>query len=209
MDASSAGIWLYVFIKRLFGVCAATALTFSSSYHAYRVPAASMEPTILMGDHILVKKLGHEVQRGNIIAFDAPASSVMPTEKSGKPKTWIKRVLGLPGDRIEIRQKQLLVNNIALNESYCIHKDPMTYPASLGKIQNYQTLWESGGFAKMRREQIGDDFGPILVPKDSYFVLGDNREGSYDSRYWGALRKDLVVGNVVEIYAPLSRAKEF
>jgi signal peptidase I len=167
-----------------------------------------MEPTILIGDDILVKKSDNEIQRGDIVAFKAPATAPTALEKNGTQKIWIKRVLGLPGDSIEIRQKHLILNGKSLNEPYCVHKDPMTYPAALGKIRDYQSLWQSGGFAEMRREQIGDDFGPILVPKDSYFVLGDNREGSYDSRYWGPLRRELFVGKAVEIYAPLSRARE-
>lgn len=141
------------------------------------IPSASMEQTLLIGDHLLVSRIGYDAelpftglhlplwrdpQRGQMIVFRAP----LP----GLPD-YVKRVIGVPGDRLEIRQGQVWINGEALAEPY-----------------------RNGGTA------AHENFGPVVVPAGKYFVMGDNRPNSYDSRYWGFVPRENLVGSPVVIY---------
>ena len=140
---------------------------------AYKIPAGSMRPTLLIGDHILVDKLLKnldEIERGDIIVF------VFPPDPR---KDFVKRVIGLPNDLIEIRDKALYVNGDLLQEDYVIHNDTNIIPAKF---------------------QPRDNLAPIKVPQNSLFVLGDNRDASFDSRFWGFVDLNQVKGKVTKIY---------
>lgn len=139
---------------------------------AYRFPSGSMEPTLLIGDHILVDRSqsARNPKRGDLIVFEYPED---PT------KDFIKRVVAVGGDTVEIRDKVLSINGKTAKETYIAHKETNIIPASQNPRDNY---------------------GPQVVPKDSYFVLGDNRDRSYDSRFWGAVSKDKVKGTVKNLY---------
>ena len=144
--------------------------------HPMTVPTSSMEPTILVGDRLLVDKFtvrnafgsglplaaSHDIQRGDIVVFKHPTDI---------ESLWVKRVIGMPGESVEIRSKQVYVDGAALDEPYKHHSDPSFYP---------------GGNR--------DHFGPARVPEGFFFVMGDNRDNSLDSRYWGFLRRELLVG---------------
>lgn len=152
---------------------------------AFKIPSGSMKDTLLIGDHILVNKFIYGIkapfmhktiipitnpQRGDIIVFEFPEDP---------SKDFIKRVIGLPGDVIEIRNKKLFVNGNAVKDSHSIHKDPKIYSA---------------------RQQPRDNFGPITVPPGKLFVMGDNRDFSYDSRFWGFVDLVAVKGKAFIIY---------
>ena len=157
---------------------------------AFKIPSGSMIQTLQIGDHILVNKflLGTPVdvpftnihlfrmpglrkpQRGDIIVFKYPED---PT------RDFIKRVIGVEGDVIESHDKTLFVNSRKMMESYAQHVDSFIKPADMDKR---------------------DNFGPITVPKDSVFVMGDNRDQSYDSRFWGFVDLSLVKGKAIIIY---------
>lgn len=139
---------------------------------AYRIPAGSMKPALLIGDHILVDRRpeARSPKRGELIVFEYPVDP---------EKDFIKRVVATGGDTVEIREKELLINNEPVHESYVIHNDPRILP--IGKTKR-------------------DSYGPVTVPPDSYFVLGDNRDESYDSRFWGFVEKSRVKGTVTNIY---------
>lgn len=140
---------------------------------AFKIPSGAMKPTLLIGDHILVNmlpKASEQIKRGDIIVFPFP-----PDPR----KDFIKRVVGLPGDMFEIRDKQIFVNNNPLKESYTIHTDQNVIPASL---------------------RPRDNLGPLKIPKNSLFVLGDNRDASFDSRFWGFVELSKVKGMVTKIY---------
>jgi signal peptidase I len=180
-----------------------------SCFQTFRVPSGAMEPTILIGDRILVRKCHVQVQRGDIVTFVSPPAAILTLDRSEAHKVFLKRVVGMPGDLIMIHDKQVLLNGQSLPEPYITHSDTMSYSTSVLAItQNYQDRWESGAFAHLTRREIGDSFGPVRVPENTFFLLGDNRAASFDSRFWGPLPKELVTGKAIRIYSPPSHAKE-
>jgi len=147
--------------------------TIRSNYlQAYKLPSGSMEPTLLIGDHILVdqRQIARNPKRGDIIIFKYPEDET---------KDFVKRVEGIGGDIVEIRDKSLFINNKPVVENQVVHLEKDI----LKKEQNQR-----------------DNFGPVTVPKDSYFVMGDNRDRAYDSRFWGFVDKLKVKGTVRQIY---------
>ena len=140
---------------------------------AFKIPTGFMKPTLLAGDHIFVDKLPKsidKIERGDIIVFSFPPN----------PSTdYLKRVVGLPGDLIQIKDKKVYVNKDLLKEDYVIHTEKKTIPEGV-----------------MPR----DNSGPIRVPDVSLFVLGDNRDASFDSRFWGVVDLRTVKGKVTRIY---------
>jgi len=159
--------------------------------HPMSVPTPSMEPTILVGDRILVDKFtirnghvpglplvpGYTVQRQDVIVCKAPREPEI---------LLVKRVVGIPGDTLEIRDKTVYINAQPLDEPYKQHSDPNVYPAG-----NSNPI-----FGNMKR----DNYQTITIPPDSYFVMGDNRDDSLDSRFWGFLPKDHIVGRPLIIF---------
>ncbi|MCJ7773009.1 MAG: signal peptidase I [Desulfobacterales bacterium] len=161
------------YLLLLIVLIAALSLTKTYFYQPYKIPAKSMIPTLLAGDHILVNKFFyyvHEPLPGDVIIFELPRN----------PKqAFIKRIIGKPGDKIEIKAKALYINDIVISEPYTINTDPQIIP---------------------QKAQPRDFFGPIIVPKNHLFMLGDNRDYSSDSRFWGFLPIDGVKGKVSNIY---------
>ena len=193
---------------------------------AFKIPSGSMEDTLLIGDHLFVNKFIYgirvpftekrvfklrDVKRGEVVVFEAPMDAILSREERerGVKKDFIKRAVALAGDIVEVKNKQLYVNGQPQMDPHPVYKDRYTYPAAkLGlPAGDYQKLWESGRFAELRREQIGDNFGPITVPPGDYFVMGDNRDGSFDSRFWGPLPNRLLKGKAWIVYWPLNRLK--
>ncbi|TAK09421.1 MAG: signal peptidase I [Candidatus Manganitrophaceae bacterium] len=151
---------------------------------AFKIPSGSMIPTLNIGDHILVNKFIYGVRlpftdvtlipirephRGDIIVFRFPKD---------ESKDFIKRVVGLPGDTIEVKNKEVYLNGQKQDEPFAIHED--SNPA--------HTIPER------------DNFGPVSVPKDAYFVMGDNRDHSLDSRFWGFVDFSKIKGQAFIIY---------
>jgi len=170
---------------------------------AFHVPTGSMEDTILIGDFLMVNRFiyGMKVpftdkyivhfrypKRGEIITFRYPLSRA----------NFVKRCIGLPGDTIEIRHKILYINNKRMDESYIIHRDPREFPPLEMDRKVYQALWERREL--LRDAEVRDNFGPIVVPKGTIFAMGDNRDNSDDSRFWGPLPLNLVSGSPLIIY---------
>jgi len=139
----------------------------------YKIPAKSMTPTLLNGDHILVNKFfynTHDPLPGHVVLFELPRN----------PKQiFIKRIIGRPGDKIEIKNKKLFINEKLTREPYAINMDLQTMP---------------------QKAQPRDFFGPVIVPDDHFFMLGDNRDFSSDSRFWGFLPMEGIKGKVSNIY---------
>ena len=143
-----------------------------SVLQAFKFPSRSMEPTLFIGDYVLadMTSSGRKPARGDLIVFEYPKDP---------DKDFLKRVVALPGDKVEVHDKVLLVNGEPQQEPYAIHTDKAIIDA---------------------KETPRDNFGPLVVPVDSYFVMGDNRENSYDSRFWGPINWNKIRGKVIGIY---------
>ncbi len=150
---------------------------------AFKIPSGSMIPTLIVGDHILVNKFRYDIkipflnkplfrisdeQRGDVVVF------IFPVDPS---KDFIKRIIGLPGDRIQVIDKKLYVNDKPVPDIHAVHMDNKT-----------------------SKEGQRDYFGPVTVPENSYFVMGDNRDSSWDSRVWGFVKADAIRGKAFLIY---------
>ena len=149
------------------------------------IPSGSMEPTLQIGDRILVNKLSyhlHGVDRGDIVVFSRP-----PAENCGGPEVndLVKRVIGLPGDVISVSSGYVYIDGRRLDESWL--------PAS---EQGITVAGPAGNSSNLAH--------PYRVPADDYFVMGDNRTDSCDSRYWGPISKSLIVGKVEVRVWPIS-----
>jgi len=145
------------------------------------VPSESMSPTILVGDHFFLDKVGfpanypkafqrylpaRTIERGDIVALWSPES----------PKIrLVKRVIGLPGETLELRHRDLYINGHKLDEPYVVHTDAH----------------------EINRR---DNFGPVIIPPDHFFLMGDNRDNSNDSRFWGFASRDSVIGKPLFVY---------
>jgi signal peptidase I len=152
---------------------------------AFKIPSGSMKETLLIGDHILVNKFIYGVKipywRKNIIPLTAPQRGDIIVFKYplDPDKDFIKRVIAVGGDVIESRDKQLYVNNNRVNHDPGMHTDPQIIPGEI---------------------RPRDNFGPITVPQHSLFVMGDNRDESFDSRFWGFVDLKAVNGKAFIIY---------
>ncbi|MFH0725472.1 MAG: signal peptidase I [Pseudomonadota bacterium] len=152
---------------------------------AFKIPSGSMLETIQLGDHILVNKFIYGIKipfiQKTIVPIQDPRHDdiIVFTPPHEPDKDYIKRVIGVAGDVIEIRNKHLYRNNELVTANYEIHTDSHLLPR--------------GGSPR-------DNFGPITVPENSLFMMGDNRDSSLDSRYWGAVRLDKVKGKAMIIY---------
>jgi signal peptidase I len=160
---------------------------------AYNIPSGSMKPTLLVGDFILVNKLVYrfsEPQRGDIVVFKYPIDPNID---------FIKRIVALPGEEVEVRNNQVFINGkplplIEVNREEENGVRKVIYEEVLPEgIKHKVQFYEDFPFSKR-------DFGPVVVPPNHYFVMGDNRDNSEDSRYWGFLPRENIVGKAFVIY---------
>ena len=200
---------------------------------AVKVPTGSMQNTIMIGDHLLVNKFifapeepasilpQREIKRGDIIVFKYPGNPDDPfgdSKPDNRPffTNFVKRVIGLPGDRIRLEGSNVIINGQILPEHRIIATDPggeaplsPLNPAPRKADEPYDVYYEpketsakEGEYeiASMPRGTLFDEKNEIVVPPNSYFVLGDNRHNSQDSRYWGFVPRELVIGRAMFVY---------
>jgi signal peptidase I len=161
---------------------------------AFRIPGGAMEPTTQIGDFLYVVKWPSDQRRplhGRVVVFDSvdePGLKVM------------KRVLGMPGDTLVMRSGKLMRNGQRLQEPYVVHTDPERTedPIQREKMKQWQIQHLVGREADYAPDV--QDWGPVIVPPDSFFALGDNRDASYDSRYYGYVPFTSVIGRPSVIY---------
>ena len=171
---SKVHIWILALVALLLGCNDVQRDVFAGKLKRYRFPTASMEPTIPLGEYAYARPVAESenIRRGELIVFRYPY----------EPKTMLcKRVIAIPGDTVEIRHKRVWLNGEPLHEGYAAHADPNDYNAP-----NLPEPFKSR-----------DNFGPITIGADQYFVLGDNRERSNDSRYWGTVPRSSITGELV------------
>ena len=170
---------------------------------AFVIPTGSMEDSLLIGDHLLVDKLAYapagaigkyllpyqDVERGDIVVFHYP---IDPNQH------FVKRVVGVPGDRLRIANKELWLNGKKADEPYAVHKSAYidlyrdNFPSWPTSMQIYEPA------IRMLRENVDD--GELVVPQGHYFVMGDNRDQSLDSRYWGFVPRGHIIGKPLLIW---------
>jgi signal peptidase I len=164
-------------------------------FQAFQIPTGSMEKNLLIGDHLIVNKMvfaptispierailpDRAIQRGDVIVFKYPEQP---------DRDFVKRVIGLPGDRLELHRKRVYINGQPLDDPWAQYLSP---PSTDGPPQ-------VGNKA--------EEFGPVTVPADQYFMMGDNRDNSQDSRYWGFMPKSYVKGKALFIYFSLAEGQ--
>jgi len=174
---------------------------------AFKIPSQSMERTLLVGDHLLVNKFifgargawydkflpYRALKRGDIIVFKYPFQD---------HPHFVKRVIGLPGDHLKIVDQQVYVNGKMLDEPYVVHDaasvyDPLNYSFPPVGNQMYMAQVQPEWAHEMRKYIQGDE---LVVPPDKYFAMGDNRDHSLDSRYWGFVDREAIMGRPFLIY---------
>lgn len=164
---------------------------------AFKIPTGSMENNLLIGDHLLVNKfifgptplaIGRHtlpvrpIRRGDIVVFKYPEEP---------DRDFIKRVIGLPGETVELRNKKIFINGQPLDEPYVHFLSP-----------------PSNDYQEVTSVDVRENWGPKPVPDDKYFVMGDNRDNSQDSRYWGFLPREYVKGKALMIYWSYESGRE-
>ncbi len=140
------------------------------------IPSGSMEPTLQINDQLIIDKISYDFenpQRGDIVVFN-PTKTLL---KENYHTAFIKRIIGLPGEKVDVKNGRVYINNHPLKENYIAAKP------------DYQ-------------------WGPVIVPPDSYVVLGDNRNNSYDSHYWGFVPRRKIIGRAIICYWPINRIAE-
>jgi len=186
--------WTVTILLLLFGT--------TTLVQAFVIPTGSMEDTLLIGDHLLVDKLAYAppgpisryllpytpLKRGDIIVFRYPVDT---------RQTFVKRVIGLPGDRMRIENKRVILNGRGLDEPYTYHKrdDFDSYRDNFPSDPN--TRIDDRALDMLDKHMVD---GEIVVPPDCYFALGDNRDSSLDSRYWGFVPRTNIIGKPLIIY---------
>ncbi|HWC96092.1 MAG TPA: signal peptidase I [Candidatus Sulfopaludibacter sp.] len=187
------GEWAVTFIFLLFGT--------TSLLQAFVIPTSSMENTLLIGDHVLVDKLTyspadsathhllpyHDIRRGDVIVFAYPLDI---------KQEYVKRAIGLPGDHVRLENKRLILNGKAVTEPYTVHipgEDPYrdNFPANASSALRPRAL-------AMLADHVVN--GELVVPRGYIFAMGDNRDVSDDSRYWGLVPRDSIAGTPLVIY---------
>ena len=186
--------WTVTIILLLFGT--------TTLVQAFVIPTGSMEDTLLVGDHLLVDKLAYapagavtkhvlpyeDVHRGDIIVFRYPINI---------KDTFVKRVMGVPGDHIKLVNKKVYLNGHLLNEPYVVHKTEYidSYRDNFPGDPNVPLYPPA---QRMLQENVKN--GEVVVPEGHYFAMGDNRDSSLDSRYWGFVPRENIIGKPLIIY---------
>ena len=166
---------------------------------AFKIPTGSMENNLLIGDHLLVNKfifgptplaIGRAtlpvrpIRRGDIVVFKYPEEP---------DRDFIKRVIGLPGETVELKEKKIYIDGKPLDEPYVHFLEPPRSGAEFGEVTS---------------ADLRERYGPVTVPPNQYFVMGDNRDNSQDSRYWGFLPREYIKGKALVIYWSYESGRE-
>jgi signal peptidase I len=197
-------------VEWLLGIIVIAVFITTFIVQAFQIPSESMENTLLIGDYLLVDKLHYgsdgfwgkilpyeRVERGDIIVFHYPLN---PSEH------FVKRVIGVPGDRIRLINRKVFVNGVALDEPYVHYFRPADFyrdnfpQLNLAVVPALNGAW----WLQMRKLVVDHE---LIVPEGDYFVMGDNRDDSDDSRYWGFVPRENIVGRPLLIYWSMRQAK--
>ncbi len=194
---NSIAEWAVTILLLLFGT--------TTLVQAFVIPTGSMEDTLLIGDHLLVDKLAYAPsgpvskyllpyetpKHGDIIVFHPPHDIA---------QTYVKRVIGVAGDHLKMVNRIIYRNGVRLNEPYVYHKFP--YDPGRDNFPGEPTPFAEGLQAELQRDMLDNHVvnGEIVIPPNSFFAMGDNRDNSLDSRYWGFVPRDNIIGKPLIIY---------
>jgi len=184
---------------------------------AFRIPSGSMIPTLLVGDWLFVNKLVYgphvpfthtnlpgyaDPKRGDVVVFVSPYQPDMAQNGEDPTPTLVKRLVGMPGDTLYMRQGLLYVDGIAQRQGYAMRQNPTGDGNSTSPLMEWQHKVElpRTRFGAPPRTPTLDNWGPLLIPGTHYFMMGDNRYESKDSRYWGVVPRENVRGRPMFIY---------
>jgi len=199
------GRWLWEWVKSIAVALAIWFVLRALLVEAFRIPSSSMERTLLVGDFLFVNKALYgaelpvihtklpairEPVRGDIVVFDSKIQDGVKV---------VKRLVGMPGDTLEMRQGQLYRNNVRQIEPYAQHSDSLADIVDLD-MRTWQLEYLLPEVDRESYRPSRDNWGPIVVPPGQYFVLGDNRDNSLDSRYWGFVDRRVIRGRPLFVY---------
>lgn len=210
-SARPRGGWVREWIRAIGTALLLFFLIRSLVVEAFKIPTGSMERTLMIGDFLLVNKavygaeipLTHtrlpalaEPQRGDVVVFLPPHDP---------QRNYVKRLVGMPGDTLEMRDKVLWVNGRRQIEPYTRFIDPLSDPG------DNRMMWQVGFLSPKLRNRLSyrptrDNWGPLVVPPGRFFALGDNRDNSEDSRYWGFLDAESIRGRPMFVYYSFDHA---
>ena len=199
----AGAVVIYLFVKTLF-------------VEAFRIPSGSMIPTLLVGDWLFVNKLAYgpaipftnshlpgytNPTHRDVVVFVSPYQADEAEAGRDPTPTLVKRLIGLPGDTIYMRSGVVYLNGIAQRQGFAAN-NPTLEPNSIDPLFNWQHTIEIKGsrFGSPPAQPTHDNWGPLLIPPAHYFMMGDNRYCSKDSRYWGLVPKDNIRGRPLFIY---------
>lgn len=212
-SSPSSGKWLWENFKSLAGAVVIYLFVKTLFVEAFRIPSGSMIPTLLIGDWLFVNKLAYgptipftnahlpgyaDPRHGDVVVFVSPYQA----DNGDDPTpTLVKRLIGMPGDTLHMRGGQLYLNGIAQHQGFAA-----TNPKGDGTATSPDFDWQHT--AEIKGSRFGpppaqptlDNWGPLVVPKDHYFMMGDNRYCSKDSRYWGVVPRENVRGRPLFVY---------
>jgi signal peptidase I len=186
-------VWIAILIGLLLGI-------YNHFFIGYiKVPTGAMANTIIPGDHLITHNRISEINRGDMVIFRYPQDPQI---------RYLKRVIGLPGETIDIKGAKVFINGKELEEKrYLVEFNGFSESDPILKIVegpigegSYGTYHDKRQFDSLRREHYSDIKFPYQIPEDSYFMMGDNRDNSFDSRFWGSVHKDLLIGKPLFIY---------
>ncbi len=204
------GRWLWEWMKSIAVALVIWFILRSLLIEAFRIPSSSMEHTLLVGDFLFVNKalygaempLIHtrlpairEPELGDIVVFDSR------TQEDVKV---VKRLVGMPGDTLEMRDNVLYRNGVRQVEPFALHTDSLTDPSEV-EMRTWQLDYLLPSVDRDAYRPTRGNWGPLAVPAGQYFVMGDNRDNSYDSRYWGFVDRRVIRGRPLFVYYSFDR----
>ncbi len=194
---------LLLAVQALLSIIIVAIFIITFTVQPFRIPSASMVPTLLVGDFLLVDKQTADrdhvpfapgnIHRGDIVVFHFPASPTVHL---------VKRVIGLPGERLRMHDDQVFINGKSLDEPYAVYRPspPDNFRDNFPRLTSTDPDIDARWWMQLRHLE---DHGELRIPADQYFVLGDNRNNSEDSRYWGLVPAQAIIGKPILVYLSL------
>jgi signal peptidase I len=212
-----AGSWLWEHFKSLAGAVLIYLVIKTFLMEAFRIPSGSMIPTLLVGDWLFVNKLVYgphlpftrtdlpgyaNPRRGDVVVFVSPYQADMAQNGEDPTPTLVKRLVGMPGDTLYMRDGLLYVNGLPQRQGFAAAANPKGDGTQTSSLMDWQHRIELSGtrFGPPPKTPLLDRWGPLLIPPGNYWMMGDNRYESKDSRFWGVVPRANVRGRPMFIY---------